>query len=295
MFDMQWIFRRSPARAALGLIVAAAMSGCALPTPPRGGATPATVQRLYVLYCGEAQIPDVSPWSPGFNAGKPAVFSDNCYLIRHGEDWLLWETGYADALAAMPEGIVGPRSRALRTRTLAAQLAEIGVAPAQVTHLAFSHAHPDHAGNVGLFPAATLLIQQAEYDAVFGNEPQKYGFAPATAAALRSNPTAKLQGDHDVFGDGSVTILSTPGHTPGHQSLLVRLPKRGAVVLSGDVAHFEENYVNRRVPGFNFDVQQSKASMDKVARVVEAEKAQLWINHDAAQTAGIVHAPGFIE
>jgi len=253
------------------------------------------VQRLYVLYCGEAQIPDISPWSPGVNVGKPAVFSDNCYLIRHGQDWMLWDSGYPDALAATPEGMVGPRSRAIRTKTLTSQLAEIGIAPTQITRLAFSHTHGDHVGNGNLFTAATLYIQQPEYDAAFGPEPGKYGFAPASYDKLRANPTVKLQGDFDVFGDGSVKILSTPGHTPGHQSLLVRLPKTGAVVLSGDVAHFEENFVNRRVPGFNFNIEQSRLSMDKIDAVLKAEHAQLWINHDSKQSAAIVHAPQFIE
>ena len=266
-------------------------SGCiSTDTQKRAG-----VQRLYVLYCGEAHIPDVSPWSPGYNVGKPAVFSDNCYLIRHGQDWMLWDSGYPDALAATPEGIVGPRSRAIRIKTLTSQLAEIGVAPTQITYLAFSHTHGDHVGNGNLFTAATLYIQQSEYDAAFGPEPGKYGFAPATYENLRANPTVKLQGDFDVFGDGSVMILSTPGHTPGHQSLLVRLPKTGAVVLSGDAAHFEENFVNRRVPGFNFNVEQSRQSMDKIDAVVKAEHALLWINHDAKQSATIVHAPQFIE
>ena len=271
---------------ALALVV-----GCApMERPPRDG-----VQRLYVLYCGEAHIPDVSPWSPGFNAGQAAVFSDNCYLIQHGKDWLLWDSGYPDALAATPEGIVGPRSRAMRSRTLASQLEEIGVVPTQITRLAFSHTHGDHVGNGNLFTAATLYIQQAEYDAAFGPEPGKYGFVPATYEKLRANPTIKLQGDFDVFGDGSVKILSTPGHTPGHQSLLVRLPKTGAVVLSGDAAHFEENFVKRRVPGFNFNAEQSRQSMDKIDSIVKAEHAQLWINHDAKQSATIPHAPRAVE
>ena len=253
------------------------------------------VQRLYVLYCGEAQIPDVSPWSPGVNVGRPAVFSDNCYLIQHGRDWMLWDTGYPDALAATPEGIVGPRSRAIRTKTLGSQLAEIGVAPAQVTHLAFSHSHGDHVGNGNLFTAATLFIQRAEYDAAFGGEPAKYGFVPATYDKLRGSRVVKLEGDFDVFGDDSVKIISTPGHTPGHQSLLVRLPKTGAVVLSGDAAHFEENFVKRRVPSFNFNADQSRQSMDKIDAIVKAEGAQLWINHDAKQNAAIAHAPRFVE
>jgi N-acyl homoserine lactone hydrolase len=275
----------------LPLLLAACLAACSHAPSQEAG-----VQRLYVLYCGEAHIRDVSPWSPGFNVGKPAVFSDNCYLIQHGKDWMLWDSGYPDALAARPEGVMGSRdSLAIRTQTLAAQLAAIGVTPAQITYLAFSHTHGDHVGNANLFASATLYIQQAEYDAAFGPEPGKFGFVPATYDKLRNSQVVKLHGDADVFGDGSVKIISTPGHTPGHQSLLVHLPKTGAVVLSGDVAHFRENFDNRRVPGFNFDIEQSRQSMDKIDALVKAEHAQLWINHDAAQTATIAHAPKFYD
>ena len=294
------------------LVVAALVAGCGAPGPMASSAAASAVappavavvasapavgvQRLYVLYCGEAHIPDVSPWSPGFNIGKPAVFSDNCYLIQHGKDWMLWDSGYPDALVATPEGVVGARnSRAIRTKTLVAQLAEIGVAPGQVTDLAFSHSHGDHIGNGNLFTAATLYIQKAEYDAAFGPEPGKYGFVPSTYDKLRGNRTVQLAGDFDVFGDGSVRILSTPGHTPGHQSLLVRLPKTGPVVLSGDIAHFQENFTMRRVPGFNYSIPQSLQSMDKIDAILRAEHAQLWINHDAAQSATIPHAPQFVD
>ena len=282
--------RRISAALGLAAVVALAVGCGAMSTPPTAG-----VQRLYVLYCGEARIPDISPWSPGFNVGQSAVFSDNCYLIQHGSDWMMWDSGYPDSLVDKPEGIVGPRSTALRTKTLASQLAEIGVAPSQITYLAFSHSHGDHVGNGNLFTSATLYIQRAEYDAAFGPDAAKFGFVPATYEQLRTSRTVKLEGDADVFGDGSVRILSTPGHTPGHQSLLVRLPKTGAVVLSGDVAHFQENFSERRVPGFNFDKAQSLQSMAKIDAIVKAEHAQLWINHDAKQSATIAHAPQFIE
>ena len=162
-------------------------------------------------------------------------------------------------------------------------------------NIAFSHTHGDHVGNANYFTKATLYMQEPEYAAAFGANPSKFGFDPSTYEKLRANPVMKLNGDYDVFGDSSVMILSTPGHTPGHQSLLVRLPKRGPVVLSGDMTHFQENWVNRRVPANNFSKEQSVQSMEKVAALLAASKAQLWINHDKAQSAGIPKSPKYVE
>jgi glyoxylase-like metal-dependent hydrolase (beta-lactamase superfamily II) len=255
------------------------------------------VQRMYVLNCGESRTNDVSMWSPGIDVGKSRDFSDNCYLIRHGKDLMLWDTGMLDAIADKPEGVTaaGGLLTLWVRRTLVSQLRELGVAPKDITHIALSHFHADHSGNANLFTAATLYIQGAEYEAAFGQEPSKFGFAPANYDKLRANPVVKLNGDHDVFGDGSLVILSTPGHTPGHQSLLVRLPKRGAVVLSGDMVHFQENWVNRRVPARNFNREQSARTMERIAAFLAENNAQLWINHDKAQSDALPHAPDYVE
>lgn len=258
----------------------------------------AGLERMYVLDCGETETRDVSAnWSPGVNVGQPRLFSDNCYLLKHEQGWMLWEAGIPDAVAEKPEGVSAAGGLlVLRvTRTLAAQLRELDVSPAAIKYLAFSHFHGDHVGNANLFSGATLYIQQAEYEAAFGAEPAKYGFNPASYEKLRDAPMVKLDGDHDVFGDGSVVILSTPGHTPGHQSLLVRLPATGAVVLSGDLVHFQDNWEHRRVPSRNFDKAQTLASMEKVAALLEKEKARLWINHDNEQTQVLPRAPRFLE
>jgi glyoxylase-like metal-dependent hydrolase (beta-lactamase superfamily II) len=267
-------------------VAALALSGqAALAQSEKSG-----VEKLYVLNCGEGTAGDISRWTPGLNEGKSMDFVDSCYLIKHSsKGWFLWDTGIADAVAAMPNGLVPADPKAVtwrRPKTLAAQLEQLGLKPDDVKAMAVSHTHPDHTGNVELFPQATLYVQKAEYDwPGANNEPR---FKP-------SHPVEQLAGDKDVFGDGSVTILSTPGHTPGHQSLLVKLPKTGAVILSGDVVHFKDNWDNRRVPGMNVNKDQSAASMQKIADTLAREKAQLWINHDKAQRDSQKMSPEFYD
>jgi glyoxylase-like metal-dependent hydrolase (beta-lactamase superfamily II) len=262
------------------LLLAASVAGCATPEP-----RDAMADRLYVMDCGHNAALDQSRWSPGVNVGKPLELSDNCYLIRHGAQWLLWDTGYADALADKP--VTSPVGTATRARTLAAQLTEIGVKPADIQWVAVSHTHPDHVGNVDMFPNATLLIQKVELD---------WAFAPGKPAPFqRDRPVRAVEGDLDVFGDGSVTLLSTPGHTPGHQSLLVRLPRTGSIVLSGDVTHFRDNWEQRRVPSVNNNAEQTQASMQRVAQVLADKHAELWINHDDPQSLSQKHSPVFYD
>jgi glyoxylase-like metal-dependent hydrolase (beta-lactamase superfamily II) len=99
----------------------------------------------------------------------------------------------------------------------------------------------------------------------------------------------------DVFGDGSATIVSTPGHTPGHQSLLVHLPRTGWVLLSGDAAHFRDNWDNRRVPSMNTSAEQTLASLQRLADLLAEKHGQLWINHDLTQSLGQKHSPEFYD
>lgn len=247
------------------------------------------VEKLYVLNCGEGTAGDISRWTPGLNEGKTMDFVDSCYLIKHSKGWFLWDTGIADAVAAMPNGLAPADPKAVtwrRPKTLAAQLEQLGLKPDDIKAMAVSHTHPDHTGNVELFPQATLYVQKAEYDWPGANNTPRFKL---------SHPVELLAGDKDVFGDGSMTILSTPGHTPGHQSLLVKLPKTGAVVLSGDAVHFRDNWDNRRVPSMNTDKDQSAASMQKIADTLGKEKAQLWINHDKAQRDSQKMAPEFYD
>ena len=251
----------------------------------------AAVDNMFVLDCGEATAPDLSQWSPGVHPGRPVTFSNNCYLLRHDSHWLLWDTGISDELANLPEGkVVAHHVRGIVKRTLESQLLEIGIRPHDVTHIAFSHAHFDHVGNSRLFTQARWLVQQAEYDAMFGREAAGFGFRLDLYGTLRDNPLQLLNGDHDVFGDGAVRIIATPGHTPGHQSLFVRLPNNDAVILSGDAAHSVENFAHRRVPSFNVDADRTRASIDKLRAVAEQTGAKILINHDREQSATVQRA-----
>ena len=247
------------------------------------------VEKLYILNCGEGTAGDISRWSPGLNEGKSMDFVDSCYLIKHAQGWFLWDTGIPDAVAAMPNGLAPSDPKAVfwrRPKTLAAQLDQLGVKPSDIKAMAVSHTHPDHIGNVEMFPAAMLYVQKAEYEWPGANNAPRFKL---------EHPVTKLEGDRDVFGDGSLTILSTPGHTPGHQSLLVKLPKTGAIVLSGDAVHFKSNWDNRGVPVNNFSKEETLASMQKIADLLTKEKAQLWINHDKAQRDGLKLSPEFYD
>jgi glyoxylase-like metal-dependent hydrolase (beta-lactamase superfamily II) len=274
-------------------ISALLLAGCA------GFSAPPPVERMYVIDCGENHVKDLSRWTPGLNVGKPHVFADHCYLIKHAQGWMLWDSGNADRLAALPNGLTAPNGMitAYMRKPLVDSLKEIGVEPKDIRYFAMSHSHGDHSGNANLFASSALYvyIQRAEYDAVFGKEPQKYGFAPANFEKLRNARVQQLNGDYDVFGDGSVVIKSTPGHTPGHQSLLVRLPRTGPVLLSGDMVHLRYSWENRIVPGFNYDIAASGRSIDAMKEFVKQTGAQIWINHDKEQHLLIPKSPVFVE
>ena len=268
------------------------LAACATPTQQTTG-----VERMYAIDCGENHTNDLSRWTPGVNVGKPHVFGNHCYLIKHAKGLMLWDSGNPDRLAALPNGLTNPAGTitAFMKKPLAESLKEIGVAPGDIKHFAMSHGHGDHSGNANLFAGATLYIQRAEYAAVFGAEPQKYGFIPANFEKLRSSPATILNGDYDVFGDGSVVIKPAPGHTPGHQVLVVRLPKTGPVLLTGDMVHLQYSWNYRVVPSFNFDVQQSMQSIDEMKAFAAKAGAQVWVNHDKEQHARIPKAPASVQ
>jgi len=199
---------------------------------------------------------------------KPFTFS--CYVVKHGDDYMVWDTGY----------VPGSNPNAPKV-SLIDQLAQLKIKPEQVKYVGISHFHGDHTGQLPTLPGATLLIGQREWQAITAPEPMP----GANVAAFKhwvseGGKVEPLLADKDVFGDGTVIILRTPGHTPGHQSLLVRLVDKGPVILVGDAAHFHENYENNGVPGFNYDRAETLASLDRLKQIAANLKATVIIQHD---------------
>jgi len=251
----------------------------------------AAATTLFVFDCGTVDIKDISVFSPGHDVGQPKTLVVPCYLVRHPRGLLLWDAGLPDSIAASPEGVqVSPNMRASMRRTLAAQLAEVGVAPDAIDYVAFSHMHFDHTGNANLFSSSTLLIQEEEYQAAFGPEARRRG-VNKLFAGLAGSETRRLRGELDVFGDGSVVLMPAPGHTPGHQVLFLRLARTGPVVLSGDLYHFKENRERRLIPSFDTDPAVSLQSIERIEALLVRTGAVLWIQHDPEQFAAIPHAP----
>jgi glyoxylase-like metal-dependent hydrolase (beta-lactamase superfamily II) len=195
----------------------------------------------------------------------------SCYLIKHGDDYLLWDAGHA-----MTTPNAAPKV------SLVDQLAQINLKPEQIKYVAISHYHGDHVGQAGSFPKSTLLIGKGDWDALASPKPPEGAVSAPFANWIKGEGKVEaVPLDKDVFGDGSVIMLYTPGHTPGHHSLLVKLPQMGAVLISGDLAHFRENYETNGVPTFNTDRAQTLASLDRAKKIVAGAKATVIIQHDA--------------
>ena len=241
-------------------------------TPARAQTPP--IVELTRLSCGTNAAPtDVGlrfSDTYAFN-GLKVQLTFSCYLIRHGDDYLIWDAGNP----------VGTTPTAPKT-SLVDVLAQLKLTPAQVKFIAISHYHGDHVGQVSSFPQATLLIGKGDWDLL--NDPKFAAVANPAPFGNWINGGGKaepLSGDRDVFGDGTVIVLNMPGHTPGHHSLLVKLKEMGNVLITGDLSHFRENYDGNGVPTFNTDRAASLASIDRFKKIAANLKATVIIQHDA--------------
>ncbi|AMN42391.1 N-acyl homoserine lactonase family protein [Rhodoplanes sp. Z2-YC6860] len=197
-------------------------------------------------------------------------FVYSCYIVKHGDEYLLWDTGHA-----MTTPNVAPKV------SIVDQLAKINVTPDQIKYVGISHYHGDHTGQVASFPKATLLIGAREWEAITAPKPAEgVNFKPFESWIKGDSKVEPQTLDKDVFGDGSVIVLRTPGHTPGHQALLVKLAS-GNIILSGDAVHFRENLDTDGAPAFNYDRAQTVASVERLKKIAANLKAQIIIQHDA--------------
>jgi N-acyl homoserine lactone hydrolase len=257
---------------------------------------PGFVDRIYPLDGGLAFAPNKAMYSPGHFEGETVALSCNAFLIRRGEEWLLWDTGISQSLFDEIGGkVIAHGIRGIVARPLAHQLAELKLTPGDVSKVILSHAHFDHAGNCNLFPRSQFLVQSAELDAMFGPGFARFGYIPELYEALRTAYVQRVDGDLDLYGDRSIRLISTPGHTPGHMSLLVRLRETGPVILAADVAHYAFNLEQHIVPDMNSSREESLRSMDRIQRIAEEEGAKIWLNHDIDQSATFPHAPAYMQ
>lgn len=256
----------------------AALAGCG------AGGQPSEL-RLYEFDCGRLAYD--SPESVGFGVSDEETQVRElfvpCYLIEHPDGRLLWDGGLASDLAEEDGWVGTSASRSRLDRPLSEQLADLGLTFDSLSFVAFSHMHYDHVGVANELTRGTLLIQGKEFEAAFAEDVQVPGFDPALYEGLMGLERVLIDGDHDVFGDGRVRILSLPGHTPGHQALFVSLDDHGPIVLSGDLFHFRLSREKRIVPEFNVDAEATLRSMDRLEAFLSETGSELWIEHDLAR------------
>jgi len=233
---------------------------------------------LWRLDCGEMAIDDVSYFSDTHTYdGQSATISNGCYLIRNGDRLLLWDAGIGRDYLGNTESRDGWLSSI--SVTIEAQLEDIGYKTSDVNFLGISHFHGDHIGQAPEFPGATLLLHNAAIEWIRNNPPRN---ARSKLSAWFDGESAMtgFDRDHDVFGDGSVNILVLPGHAPGHTGLLVRLPKTGYVLLSGDLYHFRSEIGKRTVSRWNLSRADTLASLERFEGIIETLEPVVIVQHD---------------
>ena len=282
------------------LIGAVGGSACSAPAPPEDSAPAPPEQsavapslKLYVFNCGHIRFDTLDAFRIGDDETDVRELIVPCYIVEHPDGRMLWDGGLPSSTAEAD----GWQGNNRLDRTLASQLAELdlGFDLRSLDYVAFSHMHYDHVGVANEIEGATWLVQGPEYEAMFGGSIDVPAAQPELYENLRDAERIILDGDHDVFGDGRVRILSAPGHTPGHQVLFLDLAVTGPLVLSGDLYHFRLSRADRRVPTFNVDAEATLASMDRIEAFVEEAGATFWIEHDLALFQALDTAPAYYE
>jgi len=275
-------------RALVLLIAGTVLSGvCAYAA---SGQAPPEV-KLWRLDCGTTYIADLNIFSDTrAYPGQGKALTASCYLVKHGDRYMLWDTGLP---ASMKGAKIDQKTGgAMITKTIVEQLGELGIQPEQIELIGVSHYHYDHVGQAESFPGATLMIGKRDLDALSATPPA-FGANPAALKTWigGSGKSMPVTGDRDVFSDGSVTMIDTPGHTPGHHALIVKLGSGKTILLTGDLAHFQENYASSGVPTFNTNRADTLASLDRFKALARNLKATVIIQHEPADIAKLPAFP----
>lgn len=263
--------------------IASIAAALALAAPALAQDKPADAKlSLTRLDCGSVRVNRLNAFSDTqAYPGQSRDLTVGCYLIRHGDQLMLWDVGLPGTLKGAAFNADGDMSATVR-KSVVEQLAELGIKPEDIDVVGISHLHFDHIGQLADFPAAKLHIGKGDWDLVSQSEPPSYinpkPFARWISGGGTVEPVAR---DKDIFGDGRVVMLDMPGHTPGHHTLLVRLAGMGPVLLSGDQAHFQENYDSNGVPEFNTDRAQTLASFDRFKALAKNLDATVIIQHES--------------
>ena len=291
---MKILFRTVPPAIALAAL---AWMPLVAPAQQKKPAAPKSV-RLYILDCGD--ITGVGEAAFGFKAGQLADtrMVTPCYLIVHPRGTMVWDTG--EIPDADFKGNPTKAGAFAISQPFLPQLAALGYTPADINYIALSHYHGDHVANANAFAGSTWIVEEVERTAMFAKPDGKAKGSnapnPAFFGKLENSKTILLHGeDHDVFGDGTVVIKFTPGHTPGHQSLFLKFAKTGPVVLSGDLYHYPEERSMGIVPGFDVNAEQTRKSRADLEAFIKKTGAQLWIQHGTADNAKLKKAPEYYE
>lgn len=267
--------------AGFALIAAAALMGQSAPSQS-GSPT------LTAFECGRLVQPDLAWFSDTFRfRGEGRALIAGCYVIRHPKGVLLWDTGLDPAIIGMAKP---PEGMTLKTR-IADRLKTLGLSADKVTYVGISHYHADHTGGAADFPKAELLIGAGDWEAVKAKKVDPREVTQLAPWVTGGGKVTPVTGDKDIFGDGSVVMLTMPGHTPGHSTLLVRLKNAGPVLLSGDQYHFRENRAVRGVPTFNADRAQTLASHDRFEDIAKVLNARVVVQHDPRDMAELPAFP----
>jgi glyoxylase-like metal-dependent hydrolase (beta-lactamase superfamily II) len=249
--------------------------------------------KLYVFDCGLINLNNLDMFNIKAEESPVREMFVPCYMVEHSKGRLLFDGGLAKNIADSDTPVEIELGTMVYERWIVDQLADMGLTTKDIDYAAYSHLHFDHVGAANAFLDSEVLMQRKEWEAAFS---EGIPYADTSLFDKLKDANVKLiDGDHDVFGDGSVQLISTPGHTPGHQVLLLQLENTGPILLSGDLFHTRANRALRRVPHFNYNKEQTAESMARMEKLLVDTGATLWIEHDMELANSLEKAPAYYD